>query len=309
MISTTYKNQVDLLLQVLPYVAKEKAFALKGGTAINLFVRDMPRLSVDIDLTYLPLDSREDALKNIEEGLNRIKTDLEKNVPDIKVHSVPLNGGTDVKLNVQGRNAQIKIEVNTITRGNVFPTKLMQVVDSVQEEYDKFAAIHVVSLAELYGGKVCAAIDRQHPRDLFDVKLLMENEGITDEIWEGIKIGLISHYKPINELLSPILKDQKSAFDNQFSGMTAAEFSYEDYKQTRAKLLETIQKRLTDDDKKFLLSFEMGQPDWSLFPHSVLKNLPAIKWKLINIRKLKKDNPKKHLQMMDSLKSMLDIKE
>lgn len=307
MIDKKYKTQVDLLLQVLPYVAKEKVFALKGGTAINLFVRDMPRLSVDIDLTYLPIDSRDDALKNIEEGLNRIKVDLEKNVPEVKIHPVPLNGGTDVKLNVQGRNAQIKIEVNTITRGNVFPTKLMQVVDSVQEEYDKFAAIHVVSLAELYGGKVCAAIDRQHPRDLFDIKLLMENEGITDEIWDGIKIGLISHYKPINELLSPILKDQRSAFDNQFAGMTEVVFTYEDYEQTRAKLLETIQKRLSSDDKEFLFSFEMGEPDWSLFPQDVLKDLPAIKWKLINIRKLKKANPKKHEQMISDLKKILGL--
>ena len=205
MISTTYKAQVDLLLQVLPYVAKEKIFALKGGTAINLFVRDMPRLSVDIDLTYLPLDSRENALQNIQDGLNRIKVDIEKNGPEVKVHTVPLNGGTDVKLNCQGKNAQIKIEVNTITRGNVFPTQLMQVVDSVQAEFGKFAAINMVSLAELYGGKICAAIDRQHPRDIFDVKLLLENEGLTDEIWDGVKIGMISHYKPLNELLSPIL--------------------------------------------------------------------------------------------------------
>lgn len=307
MISSTYKAQVDLLLQVLPYVAKEKAFALKGGTAINLFVRDMPRLSVDIDLTYLPLDSRDDALKNIEAGLNRIKVDLDKNVPDIKVHSVPLNGGTDVKLTCQGKNAQIKIEVNTITRGNVFPTELMQVIDSVQDEFGKFAAIHVVSLAELYGGKICAAIDRQHPRDLFDVKLLMENEGFTDEIWQGFKIGLISHYKPINELLSPILKDQKSAFDNQFAGMSAVEFTYEDYEKTRATLIKIIQQRLTDNDKRFLLSFEMGEPKWDLFPHSVLKDLPAIKWKLLNIQKLKQSNPKKHEQMVNDLKMMLGL--
>lgn len=177
MISATYKTQVDLLLQVLPYVAKEKIFALKGGTAINLFIRDMPRLSVDIDLTYLPLDTRDEALKNIQEGLNRIKTDIERNLTNVKVHTVPLNGETDVKLNVQSKNAQIKIEVNTITRGNVFPTEFMQVVESVQDEFGKFAAINVVSLAELYGGKICAAIDRQHPRDVFDVKLLMENEG------------------------------------------------------------------------------------------------------------------------------------
>ena len=305
MITAAYRAQVDLLLQILPYVSKEEIFALKGGTAINLFIREMPRLSVDIDLTYLPLDSRSDALKNIQDGLGRIKTDLEKNLSGVKINSVPLSGGTDVKLNCQGKGAQIKIEVNTITRGNVFPTQLMQVVDSVQDEFDKFAAAKVVSMAELYGGKICAAIDRQHPRDLFDVKLLLENEGFTNEIWEGVKIGLISHYKPISELLSPILKDQKSAFDNQFAGMTAVEFSYNDYETTRALLIQTIGERLTSEDKQFLLSFEGGEPNWKLFPIPVLKDLPAIQWKLINIAKLKENNPQKHEQMVKNLKNVI----
>jgi len=308
MISATYKAQADLLLKVLPYVAKEEIFALKGGTAINLFVRDMPRLSVDIDLTYLPLDSREDAMKNIQRGLGRIKHDIEKNYPDVKVHPVPLNQEADVKLNVQGKNAQIKIEVNTITRGSVFPIVLMQVAESVQDAFGKFAAIQVVSLAELYGGKICAAIDRQHPRDIFDVKLLLKSEGLTDEIWDGVKIGLISHYKPINELLLPILKDQKSAFNNQFEGMAAIGFSYDEYEETRAILINTIQQRLTEKDKNFLLSFEKGEPDWKLFPNPILKDLPAIRWKLLNIEKLKNINPKKQEQMVDALKKTLGLK-
>lgn len=305
MILNAYKTQADLLLQVLPFVAKENIFALKGGTAINLFVRNMPRLSVDIDLTYLPLDSRTNALKNIQEGLIRIQTDIHKYLPEVKVHTVRLNGEADVKLNCQSNNAQIKIEVNTITRGNVFPTQLMQVADSVQEEFGKFAAINVVWLAELYGGKICAAIDRQHPRDIFDVKLLLENEGLTQEIWDGLKIGIISHYKPIYELLSPILKDQKSAFDKQFAGMTSVEFTYNDYEETRAFLIDSIQKRLSDDEKQFLVSFEMGSPDWRLFQIPVLKNLPVIKWKLQNIINLKENNIKKHERMIENLKETL----
>ena len=283
-------------------------FALKGGTAINLFVRDMPRLSVDVDLTYLPINSREEALSDIQKGLGRIKVDLENNVRGLKIHTVPLRAGTDVKLNCQGQGAQIKIEVNTITRGNVFPTELMQVVDSVQDEFNKFAAINVVSLAELYGGKICASIDRQHPRDLFDVKLLFENEGFNNEIWEGFKVGLISHYKPINELLSPVLKNQKSAFKNQFAGMTSIGFSYDDYESTRDTLIRTITQRLTDDDKKFLISFEKGSPIWSLFPQPILKDLPAVKWKLKNIQKLVQLNPEKHKMMIGKLKSILEIK-
>lgn len=307
MISPTYRAQVNLLLQVLPFVAKEELFALKGGTAINLFVREMPRLSVDIDLTYLPIDYRTDALKNIQEGLGRIKTDIEKNIPRIRINPVPLNEGADVKLNCQGLGAQIKIEVNTITRGNVFPTRLMQVVDSVQDEFDKFAAIKVVSMAELYGGKICAAIDRQHPRDIFDIKLLLDNEGISDPIWEGFKIGLISHYKPIGELLNPVLKNQESAFDNQFAGMSTVTFSYQDYEDTRASLIKTIDERISDDEKKFLLSFESGEPDWSLFPIPVLKELPAVQWKLININKLKEQNLKKHESKIEYLKSVLKL--
>jgi predicted nucleotidyltransferase component of viral defense system len=307
MISKIYRAQVDLLLQVLPYVAKEEMFALKGGTAINLFVREMPRLSVDIDLTYLPVDSRDNALRNIEEALSRIKADIRKNIPEVSVHPVPLHGDTDVKLNCQSRNAQIKIEVNTINRGNIFPTELMQVVDSVQVEFGKFAAINVVSLAELYGGKICAAMERQHPRDLFDVKLLLENEGITDNIWEGFKIGLISHYKPVNELLTPILKNQKPAFEKQFSGMTLEPFTYDDYESTRKTLVENIKERLTDDDKKFLLSFKTGMPEWDLFPYALIEELPAVKWKLLNIRKIKKINPKKHERMINDLIKTLGL--
>lgn len=307
MIAEAYKAQVDLLLTVLPYVSKEKSFALKGGTAINLFVRDMPRLSVDIDLTYLPFDSRDEALKNIQEALNRIKVAIEMNIPGVNVHTVSLNSGTDVKLNCQSHNAQIKIEVNTVTRGSIFPTKLMQVSDSVQDEFGKFAAINVVSMAELYGGKICAAIDRQHPRDIFDVKLLLEDEGLTDEIWEGLKIGLISHYKPINELIYPILKDQKSAFNNQFAGMTSDIFTYEEYEKIRKTLISSIEQRLTENDKQFLLSFEMGEPKWNLSPHELLKDLPAVKWKLLNIQKLKSNNPGKHERMVSQFKKNLRI--
>src|SRR5512133_3979590 len=115
MISQQYKNQADLLLQVIPHVANEDSLALKGGTAINLFLRSMPRLSVDIDFTYLPFYDRETALSNISVALDRIKERIEKSLPGSTVTALTA-GGTEVKLNVQSPKAQIKIEVNTITR-------------------------------------------------------------------------------------------------------------------------------------------------------------------------------------------------
>jgi hypothetical protein len=112
MISETYRAQVDLLLQVLPHVAKEESFALKGGTAINLFVRDMPRLSVDIDLTWLPFDDRATALVGITDALRRVKARVEPAIPACRVALVPQSDGQEAKLTCQTQNAQIKVEVS-----------------------------------------------------------------------------------------------------------------------------------------------------------------------------------------------------
>ena len=111
MIEKRYKDQVHFLLQALTYVAKEKSLALKGGTAINLFESEMPRLSVDIDLTYLSFEDRETALANISACLGRIKKDLEDNIPNISVTPAKREG-EDVKINLQIPGAQIKIELN-----------------------------------------------------------------------------------------------------------------------------------------------------------------------------------------------------
>jgi predicted nucleotidyltransferase component of viral defense system len=304
MIDPKYKAQVDLLLQTIPYVAKEEIFALKGGTAINLFVRSMPRLSVDIDLTYLPIDDRKSALKNISDGLARIKFNLEQSIPRISVTAASRDG-QDVKINCQLPGAQIKIEVNTTTRGSIHPTRLMRVHDSVESAFGRFAAIHVVSMAELYGGKICAALDRQHPRDLFDVRLLLDNEGFTDDIKDGFLVALISHMRPISEVISPMFIDQRQAFETQFSGMANIPFSYDDYERTRIQLVTQVKTKLTDNDRKFLMSFKDGNPDWEKLSVKNARELPAVHWKLQNIERLKHDNPRKHKEMVSDLENVL----
>jgi predicted nucleotidyltransferase component of viral defense system len=305
MIAAKYRAQVDLLLRILPYVAKEKTLALKGGTAINLFIREMPRLSVDIDLTYLPFEKRDIALKNIQDALGRIKEMVESSIKGSKLIPVPLRGGNDAKLHCQYKNAQIKIEVNTVTRGHFLPIRLMQVTEKVQDEFGKFAAINVVSHGELYGGKICAALDRQHPRDMFDVKLLLENEGFSNEVRNGLIVGLLSHYKPICELLNPVLKNQKPAFESQFAGMANIAFDYGDYEKVRYQLIQVINVNFTKEDKDLLYSFEKGEPLWGLFPFKILKDLPAVQWKLYNIKKLKSENTKKHKQLLRKLENVL----
>lgn len=306
MILTKYRAQVDLLLSILPHVATENSLALTGGTAINLFVRNMPRLSVDIDLTYVPWqDDRPTALQNISDALGRIEERIKASIPEISITRVPPGQGQDVKLNCQTPQAHIKIEVNTTIRGIIFPVRMMQVVEAVQNDFKKFAAINVVSHAELFGGKICAALDRQHPRDLFDVYHLLKNEGFTSEVKLGLIAFMLSHARPMHELLSPHSLDQRSAFDNQFAGMTATPFSYETYEEVREQLIAEVRKSLTDDDLKFLISFKKGEPLWNLIPIKNLEKLPAVQWKLINIQNLKLTNPAKHTEMVKALEEKL----
>lgn len=299
MSSQKYKNQVKLLLSVIPSVAKEECFALHGGTAINLFVRNMPRLSVDIDLTYLPIEDRSTTLKNIGEALERIKARIEGTLPRTQVLYKPDVG----KLLVRADGEEIKLEVNLVGRGTIASPKRMMLCEDAQKMYDVSAVIPVVPIGQLYGGKICAALDRQHPRDLFDVKLLMENEGFSDDVREGFLLCLLCSDRPINEVLVPNFQDQRQAMENQFTGMSDVDFTYDDFERTREQLVETVNKSLTEKDKEFLLSVKNCEPDWSIYN---FEHFPAVQWKLQNLRKLKESNPDKHKQLYEALKEKLE---
>jgi predicted nucleotidyltransferase component of viral defense system len=293
-----YKKQLRLLLDVLPEVAKEECFAMHGGTAINLFLRDMPRLSVDIDLTYIEIAERKETLDGINAALIRIKERIEGLRPSMRVQ----HKENVCKLQLDERGVMIKIEVNMVGRGVLGDITKVQLCDAAQEQFDAFCAVPIVPLAQLYGGKLCAAMDRQHPRDLFDVKLLLEHEGFTDEIKRGFIFGLVSSNRPIHEMLEPNLLDQRIAFENQFEGMSTIEFSYDDYEATRAKLIEIVKANLDESDKTFLLSLNRLEPDWSIYD---FQEFPSVRWKLLNLEKFKKDKPEIYQQQNDALEDFL----
>jgi len=304
MMASNYQSQVKLLLRILPHVATEEAFALKGGTAINLFVRDLPRLSVDIDLTYVPLTDRGLSLTAISGALERIRDRLLIAVPEINFPSQPTQTENEAKLTCLHGSANVKIEVNTVLRGVVWPTRLLSVTDAVQDEFSLHAAMAVVSHAELFGGKLCAALDRQHPRDLFDINQLYENEGLTDDVIQGFLVALVSHGRPMHELICPNLLDHQKSFAAQFSGMTRLPFTYDDFIATRNRLVADIPAKLTERDRNFLLSFKSGDPDWQLSPAQGIELLPAVQWKLQNIRKLL-GNKRKHAAQFAALEEAI----
>lgn len=292
-----YKKQVKLLLDALPEVTKERCFALHGGTAINLFVREIPRLSVDIDLTFLELEARQVSLQAINEALARIKARLEKR-SGLNIRHI----ANTCKLQIDQQGTSIKVEVNMVSRGLLHPASELPLCETAQNEFETFCTANVVPLAQLYGGKICAALDRQHPRDLFDIKLLLENEGFSEDIKYGFLYALCSSNRPAHELLSPNLLDQRNAFENQFAGMTTVDFSYEEYESTRLELMSAIKNALTKSDCNFLISFNELAPDWTFFP---FQEFPSVKWKLENLEKFKEKRPGDYLHQLEKLKEFL----
>jgi len=298
-----YRKQVQLLVRVLPLIDTEKCFALKGGTAINLFYRALPRLSVDIDLLYIPMDNRENALLNIRAALSRISKLITQTIPGSKVQDAHEQSDA-LRLIVTQGEVRIKVELSPVIRGTVFPEERREVTEEVEKEFG-YVEMQVASLPDLYAGKICAALDRQHPRDLFDVKFLLENEGLTDDLRKTFLIFLISHQRPMSELLAPNRKDISEIYDTEFKQMAEVDVPLEQLEAARENLIQQINENMTVNEKKFLLSFKNKIPDWNLLEmHNVeiIANLPSVLWKMKNLQQMP---IQKHKEAYNKLQNIL----
>ncbi|SRR6056297_2210282 len=300
-----FKKQADLLLSVLPYISADKDFALHGGTAINFFFRDMPRLSVDIDLTYLPKVQRQEALAGISDGLKALSKKVIKGMPETSIEEK--TGAEDnlvKKLMIRKDSALVKIEPNQVIRGCLSAPETKTLCKRAGRVFEKYVEANTLSFAEIYGSKICAALDRQHPRDIFDIMLLLNNEGITENVRKAFIVFLISHNRPIAELLKPNLKDMQTVFNREFDGMTIDKVSCPQLLKTRKDLLKIINAVLTENERFFLLSFKQMTPKWELLGVKDAKDMPAVRWKMENLTKMNKD---KHKCSTEKLKKVLGL--
>lgn len=300
--NSQFTEQVRLLVTVLPHVARQRCFALKGGTAINLFIRDLPRLSVDIDLAYLPVEDRSTSLTAIDSALKAVATDIKRVVPGANVHGSVLSGtATWFKFVVERNRARVKIEVTPVLRGSVYAPELRELMPRAQAEFG-YAQMQLLSLEDLYAGKLCAALDRQHPRDLFDVRLLLAAEGVTPRMKDAFLVYLLSHHRPMADLLAPTRKDIEALYRGEFAGMAVEPVSLDALHTTREELITTVQRMLTDYDRQFLLAVKRGDADWSAFPIPDAHRLPAVQWKLHNLSRME---PAKRKRAIKSLEQAL----
>ena len=300
-----YIETVRLLLETAPVVFKEPCFALKGGTAINLFVANMPRLSVDIDVVYIDhAATREEALKTISSALDAIKTRLA--AMDMESDVTATKDGEELKLLVRRGRNQVKVEVNHVFRGTVLPVQTLRLAEEARLVFTTELSLPTLATTELYGSKLVAAMDRQHPRDIFDVKGMYARLGLTAEIVESFVCYLAGHNRPVHEVLFSREVDIKMAFDNEFAGMTRDTVTLDELQSVRSKLRRELPLALTPNHRKFLLGLVSGEPDWSLMSCSYLSELPAIRWKLQNLAKLKKSNPRKFAQQAAELRARFE---
>ena len=156
--------------------------------------------------------------------------------------------------------ATVKIEVNGTKRGIIGEIEEKKLCARAETEFNMSCIARTVSYSQLYGGKIAAALSRQHPRDLFDCKY-MEMDSFND-VKNGFMLCLLGSDKPIIESLQPNTIDQTDALENQFEGMSDTPFTYKDYEEARHNLIQQVNDGMTETDREFLLSFEKGEPDW-----------------------------------------------
>lgn len=299
-----YLDTARLLTQVAPLVITDGTFALKGGTAINLFIRDMPRLSVDLDLVFpdysLP---RDQTLARIGDAIRHAVERLQAR--GYQTHTIASADAGETKLLVRRDGIEVKIEVNFVMRGTVYPVRTAALTPTARDVLLADLEIPVVSLEDVFGGKLVAAMDRQHPRDLFDVMQLFAHEGITANIRRAFVVYLASHNRPVHEVLFPTLRDIGQEYERNFIGMTTEPVELAALLTTRERMVQELQSGLDAQERRFLRSLVANKPEWSLLGIAHLDQLPGIRWKLHNLGQLELKNPKKFAEQAEALAKRL----
>ena len=297
----SYVATVRLLLEAAPDVFQSSRFAMKGGTALNLFVQDMPRLSVDIDVVFVAHKTgRGTALAEIAAELAAIQRRFISR--GIGAEVVSSKTGDETKIIAHRGREEVKIEINHVFRGTLLPVEHRPLVKNAGDLFTTSLSVPTLAVAELYGSKLVAAMDRQHPRDLFDVHGMFLRFGLTPEIVECFVGYLAGHNRPVHEVLYSRDIGLALPFENEFAGMEREPVTVPELEAARTRLRRELLAALTADHKRFLLGLVAGVPPWEAMTCRHLAELPAVQWKLQNLARLKQSNAAKFQAQADELR-------
>jgi hypothetical protein len=281
-----YTDRLRLLVEIRPVLAQEPRFALKGGTAINLFEHDLPRLSVDIDLAWLPVHDHGEDAKLIAEALGQLADVLRARPLQLQVQTSAGEGGPVTRLVASRGRARVQIETTPVMRGTVHPVRRMVVRPRVQEAFG-FAEVQVLNFADLYAGKLAAALSRR-----IRVTSLMSAccwlTSVRAGLWRAFLMYLTCSPKPAWEMLAPRLPlNFETTFEAHFNGMTSEPTGVAELLESRERLVARVPQWLDAPSRALLQSVEDEKPDFNLIGLAHAAELPGVRRKLHNLAQRK----------------------
>jgi len=234
----------------------------------------------------MPIEGRDESMRGMHTALTQIKNEIKNAFKCIVTPTKPLDGKGEAKLIVRRDGTDIKIEPNYIIRGALFPAEDIYTSNTVGDLFNKAVQAPCLSTDDLYGGKICAALDRQHPRDLFDMLVFFRHQSIDANMRDAFLYYLISHNRPFHELLSPKDKPLKAIFETEFIGMTSEPVKLDELVQARIILKNKVLSSFDDQSREFICSVARGTPAWDLYAHPKICDYPSVLWRMHNIQKM-----------------------
>ena len=257
-------EKVLRLKEILTYLNTDEYLhehlALKGGTAINMTIFNLPRLSVDLDLDFtpnLPLEDMEKAREKITKMLERYMTEEGYFLSGSSRYSHSLDSMLFQYQNAGGNRDNIKLELNYSLRSHIFAPVERKIVTDIFEED---VMVRTLEPVEIFAAKANALMSRAAARDLYDF-----NNMIYFDLIDGLE------FSKIRRDLFPVLRKK----DN---------FNLDERKEEAIKFIKELMV-LTEEEKEYLDMFEKGEyiPSLLFYDNQILENIvehPMAIWKM-----------------------------
>lgn len=235
-------------------------------------------------------------------ALKNILKNVKRNFPDIKAHDKI----DKLKLFFQREQSSniVKIEVNFVMRQSLGTPSLRILCQKARDMFQKSCEMMVLPVDQMYGSKMVATLDRQHPRDLFDIQFILRCP-ITEGIKKGFMFQLLNSKRGFHELICPSYKSKSMIKDimlTKFNGMANSPFTYQDYMDTRDMLVRTVHENLNEQDKIFLIEFMKGNPRWDIYD---FRGHPSTERRLMRLENLRK-NPVKFKVQLEKIEKVFE---
>ena len=302
--SAQARSQMQLLVDLMPYVSED--FAPKGGTAINMFCRDLPRYSVDMDLVYLPRTDRLTAVRSMRGLLEQMRRAAQNGLRGVTTSQV--RGGKDATagllwVEVRRGEVSVKIETPVSARQTLHAPSILNAVPAAESEFGP-ARMKVVSFDEMYAGKVGASLGRRQLRDMFDIFHLLENEGLTEDLFRSFLAYAVADGRPPHMILSRAWHARKLPEQKRWQELMRTTLPMDRLLAANAELRQQCENRITPQVRQFLIDVHDGAADPGVIGIPEASTWPAFLWRMRQRALFKAKKPHEHARQRREIEAI-----